>query len=742
MQKHIIAALLLVILVGCAQYGRPIDIPADVVQTVDVAVPTHTELPPPTSLFLQDAITPQQKLTQLPNIYTPSTYNNKAQALQQAILQQICGNQQVCPQLYNVQVQTDVADQNVLEVERAVQPNVAQIAGAQVVIPRPDLIIESIAYQPTTPSIGDTVTFTITIKNNGSTSAASTTARLFHDGSGVTTPTIPALAAGETHTFSHSLQPGGGNHNIRAVVDVQDVVVELDEGNNELSIDYQVAAVIALQADLIIDRISHTPLNPRTGDDVQITGSIKNHGGQSSVTSNTHIIYNGGLVASMTTPAIPPGSTEDVTYTLQNIPVGQHTITINADAQDQVPEQDETNNNDTISITVGQEPDYKPTLIVPPQTITPGIAVPVNFTIFNIGPAPSPQTTFDIYVDTTKISTRTLPPLISGIRALPAVHHHTEMLTFTGTHTVRIVVDPQNTIAETNEANNELTATIQTSTGTYISPKILPPTLNPVSGYAIGTCQNNALVAQLLGNAQCAALQTGDGIIKQYNYRGKWIIVLAGATHTDVRNAVDLYINLKQLGPQSIAREFIFRKPPTQYTLTLYAKYQNTAGQTKHLMHYTLLGDPTTVISLPLQPVQNNIANVFGGTLANIDAIYSFDEQARRWKIYRQGAPSDLSMITSNTGYFILMNTQQNVPLKINDVDESGASRTINTGPALFSPPEPSLPQDYNFIDTTKPILCQSIASRARGWLFSALPAGTQMEIGQVCWITSTGGTI
>jgi len=741
LHKYIITALLLLVLAGCVQYGRPIDIPADALQ--DGADQIGREIPAPTSLFLEDIIIPQPQLTQLPAIYTPSTYDTHAQKLRNAIIQQVCGNQQACPALYDVKTTINIADnlpdQNVRIVNIAERADYAaiNIQGAQVLAPGPDLIIESITYFPQAPVIGDTINITVTIKNNGTNTAASSMSRLLHDGIGIGKTVVPQLNSQETHTYTQSIQAGGGMHTIRAIADVQDVVTETDEANNELQIDYQVAAVVALPADLIVETIGHTPLSPAIGDDVVITARIKNNGGQSTPDINTQILLNGGIVSTLATPPLSPGSSDDAQYTIQSIQSGQHTITIRTDVADQVVEQDETNNNKTITISVGNQPDYKPTLIASPQTIQAGIPTAINITTFNIGPAPSPQTTFDIYVDGTKISTRTLPALASGILALPTVHHHTEMITFTqGTHTIRVVVDPQNTIAETNEANNELVASVQTTGAGYLSPKILPPTLSPVSGYAIGTCQNNALVAQLLGNALCATLKQGDGIIKQFSYQGKWIIVLSGATNQDVQNAVDYYINFKQLGPQSIAQEFIFRTP-APYTLQLYAHYKNAGGATKHLLHYNLLGDPTTLVSMPIQPTQKSISYIFGNALADINAIFGFDG---KWRIYRQNAPSDLNTINGYTGYFTLMNTQ-NVPLHLNDIDAAGAA-TIPSGLIMFSPPKPSTPQDYPFIDTTKPIICQTIASRARGWIFGQKNPTDTIDIGQTCWVTSTGGTI
>jgi len=97
-----------------------------------------------------------------------------------------------------------------------------------------DLIVQDI-WSTTNPlHAGEVENITFRIKNQGSTSAATTFySRIWVDGVVAGTWSTPGLAAGATATGSMSLTVStGGTHEIRAEVDYTSVVGETDEGNN------------------------------------------------------------------------------------------------------------------------------------------------------------------------------------------------------------------------------------------------------------------------------------------------------------------------------------------------------------------------------------------------------------------------------------------------------------------------------------------------------------------------------
>ena len=102
-----------------------------------------------------------------------------------------------------------------------------------------DLIIESFSSNPAAPKIGDDITFTVSIKNNGIRDSASSELKYYISGTNVTQDgevSIPEIALGETKTgVFHWVPEAEGNVNVRLVADYGNAILEDDETNNELT---------------------------------------------------------------------------------------------------------------------------------------------------------------------------------------------------------------------------------------------------------------------------------------------------------------------------------------------------------------------------------------------------------------------------------------------------------------------------------------------------------------------------
>ncbi|MDH7593808.1 MAG: CARDB domain-containing protein, partial [Methanomicrobiales archaeon] len=88
---------------------------------------------------------------------------------------------------------------------------------------------------------------------------------------------------------------------------------------------------------------------------------------------------------------------------------------------------------------------------------------PIEFTILNKGDTESPSTEARLYLDGTWVGTRTVP-------RIPSSGTFTDTFSYIGsctgtTDTVRVVVDPPDTLIEENEGNNEMTATWNCTVG-------------------------------------------------------------------------------------------------------------------------------------------------------------------------------------------------------------------------------------------------------------------------------------
>ena len=118
----------------------------------------------------------------------------------------------------------------------------------------PDLIIQDITWTPSGPKTGDTVTFTVSYKNQGTLSAGNSFyVCLYVDGSRVTYKLVNDLSTGAsgttTFTWSVGRDVSGGDHSVSAYVDMKDKggyyarITESDESNNEKEDDLTIAKI-------------------------------------------------------------------------------------------------------------------------------------------------------------------------------------------------------------------------------------------------------------------------------------------------------------------------------------------------------------------------------------------------------------------------------------------------------------------------------------------------------------------
>ena len=100
----------------------------------------------------------------------------------------------------------------------------------------PDLKPLNITYAPVGPQTGDTVTFSVPVKNVGDAGTGSSFGvALYIDGSSVGTGTVSALGAGETGTATITWTATSELHDAYAAVDSAGAIAESDETNNRLN---------------------------------------------------------------------------------------------------------------------------------------------------------------------------------------------------------------------------------------------------------------------------------------------------------------------------------------------------------------------------------------------------------------------------------------------------------------------------------------------------------------------------
>ncbi|MGC9530335.1 MAG: PKD domain-containing protein [Candidatus Bipolaricaulaceae bacterium] len=134
---------------------------------------------------------------------------------------------------------------------------------AQVTIsaaPQPDLVIQDLQYSPSSPGVGQQVTFHITVGNVGGAAAGSFYVRL-QGAAGRQNAYLSGLAAGSSHTVTVSLPLSSSGETFTATADALGQVAEADEGNNQRQVTIT-AGVPPLSFSISLDRASYTVGDP------------------------------------------------------------------------------------------------------------------------------------------------------------------------------------------------------------------------------------------------------------------------------------------------------------------------------------------------------------------------------------------------------------------------------------------------------------------------------------------------
>ena len=270
------------------------------------------------------------------------------------------------------------------------------------IVCKPDLITQDIYWSPSNPKEGDTVTFSVKTKNIGSGKTGGFYVCYYVDGSYYARDYVSSLSAGSTTTTSFSWTAKCGRHSIKAVADCYDAVTESNEGNNARTENIN----IVCKPDLVVQDISWSPSNPKMGDTVKFTATVKNVGKGAAKESFTSFYLLQGYTTLFSCqpscPSLDPGETyTHVRYaTLKEC--GEYKITAVADYSDAVEESNEENNYKTESFTIPC-PKKKPDLTIQGYYLNARVSPSEKFidfevTVENIGEGTAKESTTYIYL--------------------------------------------------------------------------------------------------------------------------------------------------------------------------------------------------------------------------------------------------------------------------------------------------------------------------------------------------------
>jgi subtilase family serine protease len=314
----------------------------------------------------------------------------------------------------------------------------------------PDLIVASITLSPPAPAIGDTVTFTAVIKNQGDSQAGPSRIAYYIDNNQLNAAYLNQINAGATATNTFTWKAKAGAHVIKAMADFDDRVAETNEDNNDKSFAFSVLA-----PDLVVEGISWTPESPSIGQKITFTVTVKNQGNKNAGASSVNFYVDSSLLGTRSVPWLEAGDNATATYTLSATP-GSHAIEAVADSLHQVNESDETNNDMTVTCETAAPDLVIDAISCSPENQPESRNVTTTVTVKNQGKGTADFSLLALYVDDVYQTVVSLNRLDAGAATTQTFSSFVDAKE----HAFKAVADASNQVSESDESNNSRTANI------------------------------------------------------------------------------------------------------------------------------------------------------------------------------------------------------------------------------------------------------------------------------------------
>lgn len=377
-----------------------------------------------------------------------------------------------------------VVDPNNFIPETAEADNAAAAVLTIAAPPAPNLMLlaGNVKFSPAEPTQGNPVTITVTLINGGSAAATDVVVQLV-DLTGGARPigpeqVIDELPAGANVTLNiaYDSTEEAGERRIQVTADPNDAIAETDEGDNRA---VKVLTVSPPKIPNLVvrgDGILFGNQKPVVGDQVAMTVTVRNEGNVAvnNVLVQLADVTDGGveLIGELQTIAtLPAGGSAELTASYDTTDkAGDRRIRVTADPDSLIFETDETDNEATKSLRVAseaEEPPDLPNLVLfsgnvkfEPASPATGTIITATVTVLNEGTQPAT----DVLVRLIDVTDGASEPLGDGVitGTIPAGESGVMSVTFgtadkSGARQIQITVDPDNTIEEVDETDNQVT---------------------------------------------------------------------------------------------------------------------------------------------------------------------------------------------------------------------------------------------------------------------------------------------
>ncbi len=342
----------------------------------------------------------------------------------------------------------------------------------------PDFAIPSIEVFPEEPGSNDTITVTVNVRNLASTFPHPIPVQLY-DGdpqNGGTElsefQTTRIATVGQTATAKFHIMLTPGMHELYAVVDPFTQLSEIREDNNVLSTTVNVMRDVGDPADLIIASDSLTVSNPTpdAGELVQLSATVRNQGGRPANNVAVRFFRGDPLAGAaafadeIVLPGIDPGGQSTVNV-FASFAGGTHDVVVKVDPSNLIREENERNNQAKIALDVKAGPlsDLQISSLVADKEIAyTGDRVELTLILSNTGLINAERVALRLYDGHPSSGIRTnqdvVIPLLEAGQTLEVKLGYGASL---GEHTLYVLVDPDDTVAEEDERNEALSVSVK-----------------------------------------------------------------------------------------------------------------------------------------------------------------------------------------------------------------------------------------------------------------------------------------
>lgn len=324
--------------------------------------------------------------------------------------------------------------------------------------PPADLVVLDAWVQPGEPVYGDTLSYYATVANLGPGSATNTLVGFYTSSPGTMTTLalqgVPALAPGANATVVFEFgtpTTKTGNFTVRTMADYDARVRETNESNN-LTFAYSVTAPRPGMAPDLVVTSAYTSASPKAGTTISLNARVKNQGNATANGTVARFLVDGQVVGNQTLGTIYQGVTlsASVNWVAKQ---GTHTLTVLADPDDAVDELNESNNALTVTFTVASN---GPELYAdaPTVNLAPYDARTFTVTVRNQGDKAATPFVVRFLVDGYAVGADKAVGTL-GANGGSIVLTSDAWTATPGDHVVTVLVDAANSVAESDETNNE-----------------------------------------------------------------------------------------------------------------------------------------------------------------------------------------------------------------------------------------------------------------------------------------------